>query len=44
MIELLQQDIFINNVNENGIFQIIMEEGINFLRNLILIRNLFCIS
>ena len=38
MIELLQQDIFINNVNENGIFQIIMEEGIKFLRNLILMN------
>ena len=38
IIELLQQEIFIINVNENGIFQTIIEEGIKFLRNLLLMN------
>ena len=36
IIELLQQDNFRNNVNQEGIFQTIIEEGIKFLRNLLL--------
>ena len=36
IIELLQQNNFRNNVNQEGIFQTIIEEGIKFLRNLLL--------